>query len=440
MDADVLRVLRASNPWMTSQQAFPDAAKHHIPDPLIPRIVPEAADWPRPGKAHLVVGARQVGKSSFLWNWFRERVTPPLFINAEERLIQSWCRSPALVLDDLRKLWPSNLPVLIEEAQHLDEAGLLVKGLVDGGLDSPLFVTGSSSFHLRATTRESLAGRAVRVLMHPLSLEEVSQDLNGFPPLLAVDELRTRAKRQIVFGGYPEAWISDRSESVLYELIEAFVIRDASDLFRIENIDAFRRLLKLLAGTTGNLCNVSDWAAVCGVSRTAINNYLAILEETRVIQVVPPFIGGKRAEISKRPKLYFCDTGILNAMGGQFIPFEQHSNRGPLFENWVAAELAKHKSRLTPPESIRFWRTKSKAEVDFVMETGDGITGIEVKSTEMKRPKLSRSSHSFIEAYKPKTFYVVNWTLEAEQDIGQTTVRWMGPEFSLSLSKPESPA
>ena len=433
MDADVLRVLRASNPWLTDKEAFPSAAKHHIPDPFIQRIVPGAADWPRPGKAHLVVGARQVGKSSFLWNGFAERATPPLFVNAEEQLIQSWCRSPARMLEDLRKLWPSHLPVLIEEAQHLDEAGLLVKGLVDGGLESPLFVTGSSSFHLGAKTRESLAGRAVRVLMHPLSLEEVSQDLDELPPLLAVDELRTRAKRQMVFGGYPEAWLSNRSEDVLYELIEAFVIRDASDLFRIENIDAFRRLLKFLAGTTGNLSNVSDWAAVCGVSRTAIHNYLSILEESHLIQMVPPFIGGKRAEISKRPKLYFCDTGILNGMAGQFIPFDQHPNRGPLFENWVAAELAKHESRLTPPESIRFWRTKSKAEVDFVVETRNGITGIEVKSTEMKRPKLSRSSHSFIEAYNPNTFYVINLSLEAEQRIGQATVRWVGPEFSIRL-------
>ncbi len=433
MNTDVLRILRASNPWLTDKEAFPAAAKHHFADPFISRMVPEAADWPYPGKAHIVVGARQVGKSSFLWHWFAERATPPLFINAEELLVQSWCRSPALMLDDLRKLWPSDRPVLIEEAQHLDEAGLLIKGLVDGGLESPLFVTGSSSFHLRARTRESLAGRAVRAMMHPLSLKEVSQDLGGLPPLLAVDELRNRAKRQVVFGGYPEAWLSTRPEGVLYELIEAFVIRDASDLFKIDNIDAFRRLLRLLAGQTGNLSNVTDWAAVCGVSRTAIGNYLSILEESHVIQILPPFIGGKRAEISKRPKLYFCDTGILNAMRGQFTPFDEHPNRGPLFENWVAGELAKHKLRLTPSESLGFWRTKSKAEVDFVVETEGGITGIEVKATEMKRPKLSRSSHSFIEAYKPTAFYVVNLSLDAEQRIGQTAVRWIGPEFCIQL-------
>jgi predicted AAA+ superfamily ATPase len=220
---------------------------------------------------------------------------------------------------------------------------------------------------------------------------------------------------------------------VIYELIEAFVIRDASDLFRIENIDAFRRLLRLLAGQTGNLSNVTDWAAVCGVSRTAIDNYLSILGESHVIQVVPPFIGGKRAEVSKRAKLYFCDTGVLNAVGGQFVHFDEHPNRGPLLENWVAAELAKARLRPSPSESLRFWRTKSKAEVDFVVETGDGIAGIEVKAAEMKRPKLSRSSHSFIEAYSPKAFYVVNLSLDAAKRIGQTTVRWIGPEFCAQL-------
>jgi predicted AAA+ superfamily ATPase len=120
-------------------------------------------------------------------------------------------------------------------------------------------------------------------------------------------------------------------------------------------------------------------------------------------------------------------------MRGQFTPFDEHPNRGPLFENWVAAELAKHKLRLAPSESIGFWRTKSKAEVDFVVENEGGIAGIEVNATEMRRPKLSRSSHSFIEAYNPKAFYVVNLSLDAEQRIGQTKVRWIGPEFCIQL-------
>lgn len=159
----------------------------------------------------------------------------------------------------------------------------------------------------------------------------------------------------------------------------------------------------------------------------------SILEESGLIQILPPFVGGKSAEISKRPKVFFRDTGILNAVGGQFIFFDEHPNRGPLFENWVAAELAKYQSHLDPSDSIRFWRTRSKAEVDFVVETDDLIAGIEVKATEMKRPKLSRSSHSFIEAYNPEAFYVVNLSLDAEQCIGQTTVRWIGPEFCAQL-------
>lgn len=114
-----------------------------------------AARWPAEGKAHLLVGARQVGKSSLLWHWFVQNNRPPLYLNAEEYLIRDWCTSPTLFVQQLADVSPTGMPLFIEEAQHLKDAGLFIKGLIDNRLERPLFVTGSSSFHLHAKTRES---------------------------------------------------------------------------------------------------------------------------------------------------------------------------------------------------------------------------------------------------------------------------------------------
>jgi predicted AAA+ superfamily ATPase len=430
MQPSFLEIIHSSNPWLSDSSLFPQRAEHHFAEPFIPRIAPQVSVWPVRKKAHLVVGARQVGKSSLLWHWFLERKTAPLFINAEEPLIRSWSGSPILALKDIEDLVTHrDMPILIDEAQHLPEAGLFIKGLMDGGLKNPLFVTGSSAFHLQDKTRESLAGRAERLVLHPLSLREISRGLNDLAPAVAALEMRKKAERQAVFGSYPEAWLSSEPEKVLRRLVDAYVLRDASDFFKIQNLDAFRRLLHLAAGQIGSLVNLSEWAGICGVSRTAIANYLSMLEDSHLIATVRPYLGRKRAEITNRSKIYFCDNGILAAAGAGFNPLETRSDRGPLFENWVAGELLKLVSSISPNEFLNFWRSKSRAEVDFVVETGNGIFAFEVKAKELKRAELSRSARSFIEVYKPRIFHVINLGFKDEQRIGGTMCRWIGPEF-----------
>lgn len=429
MDTFTLKVIQADNPWLGDQARFPEAAAHHIADPFLERDLPEIKSWPVKKKAHLIVGGRQVGKSSLLWRWFLQKNRAPLYLNAEELSIMNWCRSPALVLEDLKGLTHPGMPVFIDEAQHLQDAGLLVKGLIDGGIQNPLFVTGSSTFHLQARTKESLAGRVDRILLNPFSLKEVSSGLDGLPPIVRAQKIRDTALRQTLAGGYPEAWLSNNPERVLAHLIESFVIRDASDLFRIQHLDAFRRLLLLIAGQVGSLINASEWASICGISRGTVMDYLDLLNQTYVIHTVHPFVGGKRAEVIHRPKVYFRDNGIWNMVSRRFIPFAQRADRGPCLENWVAGELRKALSPLLPMDELRFWRSKSGTEVDFVLERPYGLVALEVKAAEMKRPAISRSARSFIHAYSPAQFIVVNLGLEHEETLDRTRIRWVCPEF-----------
>ncbi len=428
MDENTLDAILSANPWLGDSRLFPEAARHRIPSPFIDRAVPQVDSWPVRGKAHLIVGARQVGKSSLVWHWFAKKNLAPLYLNADELLIRSWCRSTSMVLKDIGELSNPNMPVFIDEAQHIEEAGLFVKGLVDGGIPNPLFVTGSSWFHLMSRTRESLAGRSVRTLLHPFGLGEVTAGLTGLAPLVRRKKTGEAAYRQMVVGGYPEVWQAENPRQVLAHLLEAFIVRDASDLFRIQHLDAFRRLLLLIAGQVGSLINTSEWSSICGVARGTIADYLDLLGQVQVIHMVHPFVGGKRSEVIRRPKIYFCDNGIWNMVSRKLVPFAERTDRGPCLENWVAGELRKLLPPLLPMGELRFWRSKSGAEVDFVIERPDGLIALEVKSTKMTRPEISRSARSFIQAYAPRRFVVVNLGLDHERRMGATNITWLRPD------------
>jgi uncharacterized protein len=429
MNDSLLRLITADNPWLEDPARAPEVFARHLPDSWRPRRAAYTERWPISGKAHVVIGARQVGKSSLIWRWCQERGAPPLLLSAEEPAIQEWARQPALAAQDLSELVSPGTPILLEEAQHLGEAGLFVKGLIDRRLPNPLFVTGSSSFHLLARTRESLAGRAVRVRLPPLSLHELTLADTDDPPLIRRRRAREVARRMAVLGGYPEVWSSETPAVVLARLVDAFVMRDASDLFRIRNLGAFRKLLSLLAGQSGSLVNLTEWAGICGVSRPTIESYLEILVETHLAHALRPFVGGKRAELTGHAKVYLADNGVRNLIANALQAFDDRLDRGPLFESWVAAELMKHLDPLHPADTLHYWRSRAGAEVDFVLTRPDGLVGVEVKASAPPRPRLTRSARSFIDAYAPARFWIVNLDLVAEERVGETEVRWVGPEW-----------
>lgn len=412
------------NPWLVAGEGWRAMLESRLPSPFIPRSQGgvrrvEGAGFPQ-RKVTLVVGPRQAGKSSWVWRQLQGSDAPPLYLTCELPAVQEACQDPSAFLAGVAALGPTPGALFLEEAQHLEEAGLFLKGLVDRRAPWPTVATGSSSYHLRARTRESLAGRAERVRLLPFRVAELVADVPRGD--LHDAERERRLQRHLRIGGYPGVWTSARPEEELAALVEAFVIRDASDLYRIERPDAFRTLLQLAARQVGSGVNLSEWASLSSVSVPTVSSYLSIMEEAHLLVRVPVFAGGKRAELTRQPKLYFVDCGLRNRLLGDFSPLDARSDAGALLENLVFCEL--HKA-LPLGASIRWWRTKSGAEVDFVLTSGDTLDGVEVKAAHMKRPKLSRSARSFIEAYAPRRFYVVNRELDAEEELGPTTVRWL---------------
>ncbi|MCX5815111.1 MAG: ATP-binding protein [Proteobacteria bacterium] len=419
------RIIRF-NPWLLQTGRAKSLPAKYLPGTYIHRAAENLSF--EASRAVLVVGPRQSGKSTLLWHLLQDVFPNVLFLNMEDPLFRIGFKSPFDLLSLIEKEYPFIKAVFIDEIQHMEEAGLFIKGLVDEKTGLSVFITGSSSFDLRSKTRESLAGRAQRTTLYPFSMQEL---LNNESPGNAA-EVRAFVDRtvadQLLYGSYPAvhlATIRKKKIELLNDLVEALILRDASDLYRIKRVDAFRKLLNLLALQTGNMINLSEIASLCNTNVGTISSHIEILEESHIVKVLRTFAGGRRREITGAIKIFFIDNGIRNELLNGFSEdLSLRADAGQLFENWAFTELQKNMPFLG---TIHFWRSKAGAEVDFVIEYGGESFGMEIKFTGLTRPGLSRSSRSFIEAYSPKRFALLNRTLEETVTVGTTEVNFITP-------------
>ncbi len=414
------------NPWLTQRDQADGWIRRYLPEPYVLRDAEPATL--QKDRALLIVGPRQSGKSTLAWRLLRSSAPDILYLNLEDPLLRSALDAAIELVSLLRERYAFIRAVFLDEAQHLADAGIFVKGLVDARLNMPVLVTGSSSFHLMSRTRESLAGRADRLRLLPFSLRELLRHEEPANPVAARSVSEQIFRRQMIHGSYPAVYLADEDTDrvrLLSDLTEALILRDASDLFRIKRVDVFRKLLTLLAGQTGNLVNFSELASICHVDAATIHAYVEILEESHIVKVVRPFAGGKRRELTTAPKIFFIDNGIRNSLLNAFSPdISLRTDKGALMENWIFSELYKS---MPLTSVIHFWRSKAGAEVDFVVEQAGKIMALEVKSADLDHPRLSRSARSFIDAYRPEKFAVLNHSLEATVSMDNCQVDFLTP-------------
>ena len=165
----------------------------------------------------------------------------------------------------------------------------------------------------------------------------------------------------------------DRKEKYLQQIIDTFVRKDIRDLAEIKDVFRFNRLLEVLASQCGNLLNIAELSNTCNLARQTIERYLFLLEQTYIIRLVRPFSHNLRAEITKTPKIFFYDTGLLQML---WLKRLQTELLGPVFETSLFTELVKQ----FQVDDVTYWRTTDKKEIDFILKRPEGPLPIEVKT------------------------------------------------------------
>ncbi|MEK7510502.1 MAG: ATP-binding protein [Patescibacteria group bacterium] len=391
----------------------------------------------------LIIGPRQVGKTTLI-----SQLKDPL---SQKGVAEGRIFSFNLDLVTDRKLFANQtefieflkerigqekLFVLVDEAQRVGNAGIFFKGIYDLGLPVKFVLTGSSALEIKSKIHEPLTGRKRLFYLYPMSFEEyLSAKDSSLVDFLKVEKELARYTKErlfehlyqfIVWGGYPKIALEgnrETKEQFLKEVYSSYIERDIIGFLEIKNTTAFTKLVAILASQIGQLVNTQELSSTLNVERKTVEKYLEVLEKTFIIEMVSPFFRNVRKELTKMPKVYFLDAGLRNFALGDLKGFEERHDKGAIVENFLFSELRKRTDA-----KFHFWRTKEKAEVDFVLEHrfGEPIP-IEVKATRLKSPEISRSFRSFLNTYKPKRAFVVNLGFQGSRKIESTNVEFLLP-------------
>jgi len=384
----------------------------------------------------VIVGARQVGKTTLMNRLYEGLPEPKAFLDFEDPELVTLFEED---IEAFAQLYVKGKQYLfIDEFQHTKQGGKLLKYLYDH-FDTKFIISGSSSLDLTVSAAY-LVGRIFILELFPFSFAEfLSYKSPELLPLLQERILRgtpisTSLHRRLlpyfeefsIWGGYPRVAIAQNEEEkaeVLKNILITYLLKDIRGFFRLASESGLQKLVKALAVQIGSLIQYSELSQVSGLRYASLKKHLSILEETYILKLVRPFFTNKRLEITKNPKVYFVDTGLRNYLSQDFRGWKHRADMGHLVENVIATELMK---REIP---VNFWRTKSKGEVDFVVPARDHVIPLEVKSGAVK--VVGKSFLSFVEKYQPLKGYILHAGLPQERIIHGTTVKFV-PLYGMS--------
>jgi len=348
------------------------------------------------GKAVIIMGARQVGKSTLLDTIFNDK-KDVLWMTGDDLDIQELFSQ--MTSTRLKALLGSTKILIIDEAQRIPDIGLRLKLITDQIKDVQVIATGSSSFELASKVNESLAGRKREFHMHPVSFSEMVSHTN------LLEELRLIPHRMI-YGYYPEVVSKPGNEAViLKELSDSFLYKDILSFENINKPDKIVRLLKALAFQISSQVSYNEIAQLVGLDSKTVERYIDILEKSYIIFRLGSFSRNLRNELKASRKIYFWDLGIRNLLIGNLAQVENRTDTGALWENFIIAERLKRNSYNGSIAQYWFWRTQQQKEIDYLEEANGQLNAYEFKWNEKKAN--IRVPESFTKAYPEASFHVI---------------------------------
>ena len=348
------------------------------------------------GKAIIIMGARQVGKSTLLDTIFHDK-KDILWMTGDDLDVQELFSQ--MTSTRLKALLGATKILIIDEAQRIPDIGLRLKLITDQIKDVQVVATGSSSFELASKVNESLAGRKREFRMFPVSFSEMVSHTN------LLEELRLIPHRMI-YGYYPEVVSNPGNEAViLKELSDSFLYKDILSFESINKPDKIVRLLKALAFQIGNQVSYNEVGQLVGLDSKTVERYIDILEKSYIIFRLGSFSRNLRNELKSSRKIYFWDLGIRNLLIGNLAQVENRTDAGPLWENFIIAERLKRNSYNGSIAQYWFWRTQQQKEIDYLEEVDGQLEAFEFKWNDNKANV--RVPESFAKTYPYAMFHVI---------------------------------
>jgi predicted AAA+ superfamily ATPase len=388
----------------------------------------------------MIVGPRQAGKTT-LMEELREHLIrsgkKTLFLSMDIEDHKSFFASQGALVSRMKAEFGDERGyVFLDEIQRKEDAGIFLKGLYDMHIPHKLVVSGSGSIELKEKIHESLLGRKIIFELATVSFREFAHfktdyryegRLEEFFAVLPQEGERL-LEEYLDFGGYPRLILDETREGkqrMMNEIYRSYIEKDIAYLLRLERIDAFGSLIKILARQTGQLVNFSELSRTLDISLPTLKNYFWYAEKTFVIERVQPYFRNARKEITKSPVVYFHDLGLCNYARGNFGAAQSGflDGSGFLFQNFVYRAL--RQELLFSGATLHFWRTENQSEVDVVLNTGEDVIPIEVKYVALKQPTVERSLRAFIRVYHPKKAFVINKSFSGTLRIEETEVTFL---------------
>lgn len=335
------------------------------------------------GKAILILGARQTGKTTLIKEIAKTSQVDTLYLNADLPVVQQQLQHPGIV--ELKQLIGKAKLVFIDEAQRIQNIGITLKIITDELPEVQLVVTGSSAFELTSEVNEPLTGRKYEYRLFPVSWIEMVEHFNL---LESVSQLNQR----LIFGMYPDVIQNLGNEKeILFNLTESYLFKDIYMFRQIRKPEFLQKLLQALAFQIGSKVSYNELSNLLQIDRKTIIHYIDLLEKAFVIFRLPPFSRNLRKELSSKIKIYFYDTGVRNAIINDFRPLDFRTDKGAIWENFLVSERLKSNHYALRRVNSYFWKTHQKSEIDYIEEADGELNVFEFKWNPKKGFKIPKS-------------------------------------------------
>ncbi len=389
-----------------------------------------------------IIGPRQAGKTTFIGfikETFDAQNKKVKYITFENKADLDLFNSN---IEDFKAIAMQYDCLIIDEFQYSIDGGQKLKYLYDT-TKVKFIISGSSSLELTFQTDKYMVGRLLEFILPPFSFREflsyknielfnllenknVSEIIEFDFKKVFGEEINKRLisllEEYLLYGGYPAVVLAESKEEkykVLESIAGKYLLKDIQGVLRLKTDNELWRLEKFLAGQIGNIIKYEELSNVSELLLKDLKMHLNILEKTYIVSFVSPFFRNKRTELTKNPKVYFFDLGLRNFALNDFRALADRNDLGAMAENYAYSALA----RRYYPAAIKYWRTKSKAEVDFILEKYQAIFPFEVKYSSKKI--VGKSLYSFINKFNPKMAIIFTKDLAGEEKISKTILKFI---------------